>query len=95
VEHGFGVVITSVACDGLDESWLGELLTEQSLAKLIELSNKFRFNVDGEGGEYETLIVHGPHFSGSIKIEGEKQWLGRRGQYKINKISNSFDGFSS
>ena len=52
-------------------------------------------NVDGEGGEYETLVVYGPHFSGSIKIEGEKQWFGRRGHYKINKISNSFDGFSS
>jgi diphthamide synthase (EF-2-diphthine--ammonia ligase) len=65
------------------------------LTKLIELSNKFRFNVDGEGGEYETLIIYGPHFSGSIKIDGEKQWLGSRGQYKINKISNSFDGFSS
>ena len=65
------------------------------MAKLIELSEKFRFNVDGEGGEYETLVVYGPHLSGSIKIEGEKQWLGRRGHYKINKISNSFDGFSS
>ena len=95
VEHGFGVVVTSVACDGLDESWLGETLTKQSLSKLIELSKKFRFNVDGEGGEYETLVVYGPHFSGLIKIEGEKQWLGRRGHYKINKISNSFDGFSS
>ena len=95
VEHGFGVVITSVACDGLDESWLGETLTKHSLAKLIELSEKFRFNVDGEGGEYETLVVYGPHLSGSIKIEGEKQWLGRRGHYIINKISNSFDGISS
>ena len=95
VEHGFGVVITSVACDGLDESWLGEILTERSLETLIDLSNKFRFNVDGEGGEYETLVVYGPHFSGSIKIEGEKQWFGRRGHYKINKFSNSFDGFSS
>ncbi len=95
VEHGFGVVITSVACDGLDQSWLGETLTKKSLDKLIQLSKKFRFNVDGEGGEYETLVVYGPHLSGSIKIEGEKQWSGRRGHYKINNISNSFDGFSS
>jgi predicted ATP pyrophosphatase (TIGR00289 family) len=94
VEHGFGVVITSVACDGLDESWLGETLTKQSLAKLIDLSDKFRFNVDGEGGEYETLVVHGPHFTGSIQLEGEKHWLGRRGHFQINKISNSLDGFS-
>ena len=95
IEHGFGVVITSVACDGLDESWLGETLTKQSLAKLIDLSDKFRFNVDGEGGEYETLVVHGPHFTGSIQLEGEKRWQGRRGHFQINKISNSLDGISS
>jgi len=95
VSNGFEVMLTSVSCDGLDESWLGQILTEKSLAKLEQKAEQFRFNVDGEGGEYETLVVYGPHLSGSIKIEGEKQWLGRRGHYKINKISNSFDGFSS
>ena len=95
VSNGFEVMLTSVSCDGLDESWLGQILTEKSLAKLEQKAEQFRFNVDGEGGEYETLVVYGPHLSGAIKIEGEKQWLGRRGHYKINKISNSFDGISS
>ena len=87
VANGFGVMITSVACDGLDESWLGKILDEGSLSKLIDLSSKFRFNVDGEGGEYETLVVSGPHFEGKIKIDGMSQWSGTRGEFHITNIT--------
>ena len=62
VSNGFEVMLTSVSCDGLDESWLGHILTEKSLAKLEQKAEQFRFNVDGEGGEYETLVVGGPHY---------------------------------
>ena len=87
VANGFGVMITSVACDGLDESWLGKILDEDSLSSLIDLSSKFRFNVDGEGGEYETLVVSGPHFEGKIKIDGMSQWSGTRGEFHITNIT--------
>ena len=87
VANGFGVMITSVACDGLDESWLGKILDEDSLSSLIDLSSKFRFNVDGEGGEYETLVVSGPHFEGKIKIDGASQWSGTRGEFHITNIT--------
>ena len=87
VANGFGVMITSVACDGLDESWLGKILDEESLKRLIALSSKFRFNVDGEGGEYETLVVNGPHFEGQIKIDGMSQWSGIRGEFRITDIT--------
>ena len=87
VTNGFGVMITSVACDGLDESWLGKILDEGSLSKLIDLSSKFRFNVDGEGGEYETLVVSGPHFEGEIKIDGMSRWSGTRGEFHITNIT--------
>ena len=87
VANGFGVMITSVACDGLDESWLGKILDEGSLSKLIDLSSKFRFNVDGEGGEYETLVVSGPHFEGDIKIDGMSRWSGTRGEFHITNIT--------
>ena len=87
VANGFGVMITSVACDGLDESWLGKILDEESLKRLITLSSKFRFNVDGEGGEYETLGVNGPHFEGQIEIDGMSQWSGIRGEFRITDIT--------
>ena len=89
VKHGFGVMITSVACDGLDQVWIGKILDEESLESIIKLSKKYRFNVDGEGGEYETLVVHGPHFDGQIVVTGTPKWHGRRGELIISDISSS------
>ena len=91
VANGFGVMITSVACEGLDQSWLGKILDNQSLDELIGLSNYHRFNVDGEGGEYETIVVSGPHFTGSLVIDGQINWYGRRGELSIDSVSVSLD----
>ena len=87
VSNGFGVMITSVACEGLTEKWIGHILTEDSLIEMEELSERFRFNVDGEGGEYETIVVSGPHFDGLLEISGETSWDGRRGELKIDSVS--------
>ena len=66
IEHGFDVRIVSVSCEGLDESWLGEKISKESLEKLIDLSEKYRFNLDGEGGEFETITLNAPHFEKAI-----------------------------
>ena len=95
VEHGFGVIITSVSCDGLDDNWLGRVIDSKCINELINLSNKYRFNVDGEGGEYETLVVSGPHMDGNISVEGNKKWQGNRGYFEISDISVLVDGLSS
>ena len=91
VENGFGVVITSVACEGLDASWIGKTLDNDSIKSLIELSKIHRFNVDGEGGEYETLVTYGPHFVGKITIDGEVKWFGQRGELEIKSFATSLD----
>ena len=88
VKHGFGVMITSVSCEGLDQDWIGKILDEDSLNLLIKLSAKYRFNVDGEGGEYETLVVYGPHFDGQIVVKGFPKWYGWRGELLISEISS-------
>ena len=89
--NGFGVMITSVACEGLDQSWIGKILDNQSLDELIKLSNYHRFNVDGEGGEYETIVVSGPHFTGKLVIDGQVNWYGRRGELSIDSVSVSLN----
>jgi diphthine-ammonia ligase len=38
IDHGFDVRIVSVSSEGLDESWLGEKITKESLDKLKKLS---------------------------------------------------------
>ena len=71
-----------------DEEWIGKILDEDSLELIIQLSEKYRFNVDGEGGEYETLVVYGPHFDGKIVVTGSTMWHGIRGELQISNISS-------
>jgi len=69
IKDGFHAVIVSVSADGLDESWLGKEINSENLAKLIELSKKYRFNLGFEGGEAETAVLDGPDFKYKLKIE--------------------------
>jgi len=57
---GFSVVLSSIAADGLDKSWLGRILTEQDINRLVELHKKKGLNPAGEGGEFESLVLDGP-----------------------------------
>jgi len=79
VGNGFKVMITGVSTEGLDSDWLGCVLTEESLHELSLIASKYRFHVDGEGGEYETLVIAGPHMKGELEIDFEKHWDGVRG----------------
>ena len=90
VEDGFEMMITSVSCDGLDESWIGKLIDRENLVKLSNISQKYRFSIDGEGGEFETSVVNAPHFKSKISIEGKKIWNKGRGYFQITslKINN-------
>jgi asparagine synthase (glutamine-hydrolysing) len=56
VREGFEVEIVDVAARGLDDSWVGKVLDEDSVEKLIELSKEYGFHAAGEGGEYETMV---------------------------------------
>jgi len=86
VEAGFEIMLTSVSCEGLDSTWLGHVLTASSLKNLHELANRHRFNVDGEGGEYETFVLGGPIWSRTLKASGEQQYTASRGVYTIHSV---------
>ncbi len=87
VDHGFEIMITSVSCEGLDESWIGSVLTTKSLDLLEQRSKAFRFNVDGEGGEYETLVIAGPHLGGRLHVQGTVHWDGTRGTFEFDDVT--------
>ena len=84
IEHGFDVRIVSVSTDGLGEEWLGKKITQQSLEELTRISNIFRFNLDGEGGEFETIVVDAPHMSQRIAVSGHSNWKGNRGSWILD-----------
>ena len=59
----------------------------KSLDLLEQRSKAFRFNVDGEGGEYETLVVAGPHLGGRLQCKGTVQWDGTRGTFEFDDVT--------
>ena len=85
IDFGFEVMITGVSCEGLDDSWLGKVLCSESYQELRILSEKYRFNVDGEGGEYETFVTHAPFMKNKIDLNYEKIWDGVRGHLEFKK----------
>ena len=84
VEHGFKIMLTGISAEGLDERWLGHVLTPNSIEELNQLSKQYRFNVEGEGGEYETLVLSGPHHEGVIEVDTTSHWDGVRGMLTIH-----------
>jgi len=84
VEHGFEVMFVSISADGLGEEWLGSTLDKSSLEKLESLSRQHRFNLDGEGGEFETVVLSSPCMSRRIECITESLWEGSRGTLTIH-----------
>jgi asparagine synthase (glutamine-hydrolysing) len=84
----FRVILTKVAANGLDQSWLGKELSRSDWDKLLELSGKYGFNPAGEGGEYETFVLDAPHFKKRIDIErATVSALGDSATFTIQKAS--------
>ena len=84
--------MSTVSSDGLDDSWLGKTLSKLDVDTLKQLSKKFGFNLNFEGGEAETFVINCPLFSNSIKINKyEKSWDGYRGRFEIVDAELNYD----
>jgi asparagine synthase (glutamine-hydrolysing) len=72
IDAGFEFIMTRVAAEGLDRSWLGRIITHKDVDRLAALNRKLGLNIAGEGGEFETLVLDGPIFTKSIEIKGSR-----------------------
>lgn len=84
VHAGFKIMIVGVYAEGLGREWLGRIIDENCLQELHTIARKYKINVSGEGGEYETLVVDGPIFSKSLEIEEYTiSWDGCSGTFQV------------
>lgn len=80
----FTIIIVSVSAMGLDCSWLGKKLNQNNLNELRELSLKYGFNLNFEGGEAETFVTDCPLYSKKIEIKNwVTHWFDDRGIFEI------------
>lgn len=86
IETGFEVRIVAVAADGLDRAWLGRRFDGEALADLVELHDRTGVHPLGEGGEFETLVLDGPHMKAALSVEATRRWDGVRGHLEIRNI---------
>lgn len=84
VSAGFEIIFVSVSVQGLDEMWLGRKIDEKCVEDLINLHKKYKINISGEGGEFETLVLNGPNFYKKLVIQDfEVIWEKNSGILKI------------
>jgi len=69
VKDNFEFIMTKVAAEGIDKTWLNKKIDNETINKLVKLNKKTRINIAGEGGEFETLVLDCPLFKGKISIK--------------------------
>lgn len=83
IDGGLDIRVVAVAAAGLDRSWLGRRIDHEARFALRELQAEHGIHLLGEGGEYETLVVDGPHMDRALRFEAAEEWDGTRGHLSI------------
>lgn len=65
---GAKIVITCVMKRFFDQSWLGRRIDAKALVELGEIAERHGIDPCGEGGEYHTMVLDSPKFSGEIEM---------------------------
>jgi len=67
--NGFTFVLSAVAAEGLDKSWLNRVIMLDDVKVLQKLHEKNKIGIAGEGGEFESIVLDCPLFKRRIIIE--------------------------
>ena len=68
IQNKFKTIITGVFAYPLDESWLGKEINQEIINELKKINQKYKVNLAGEGGEFETFVLNCPLFKRKLKI---------------------------
>jgi len=86
IDLKFEVIIVGVYAYGFDQSWLGRKIDSTTLKNLVELNQKYKISLVGEGGEYETLVLDAPFFKKKIKVlSTERIWENNSGYLLVKE----------
>ncbi|MFC2133896.1 diphthine--ammonia ligase, partial [Bacteroidota bacterium] len=85
INNNFEFILTSVAADGLDKSWLGRIITEEDVDALVKLNERIGINIAFEGGEAESLVLDCPMFEKKLIIKKSEKVMENKytGRLKI------------
>lgn len=72
IKNKFEVIISGVAAYPLDSKWIGRKIDKKFIEEIKVLSEKFKINPAGEGGEFESLVVGCPLFKKKLEVKLKK-----------------------
>ena len=72
IKNKFEVIISGVAAYPLDEKWIGREINKKYIGEVGVLSEEYKINPAGEGGEFESLVVNCPLFKKRLNIKLKK-----------------------
>ncbi len=72
LDNNFRFIFDKIAAYGLTKEWLGKTITNQDFIKLKEITKKYKINIAGEGGEFESVVLDSPLFNKKINIIEKK-----------------------
>lgn len=83
---GWDVRMVGVSAEGLGPELLGVRWDEQFVQDLAARSARFRLDVDGEGGEYETVVLRAPGWTARIEpVRSRVAWHRDRGTWVVEE----------
>lgn len=87
INKDYEIILSSIAAEGLDSSWLGRRLVEKDIDKLVKMNAKTGINIAFEGGEAESLVLDAPLFKKRIVIEDSETIMEneRTGRFVVKK----------
>jgi diphthine-ammonia ligase len=86
IKDGYEIIFVGVSAEGLGQSWLGRHLDEKAITELLKIQERYAINIDGEGGEYETMVLDAPHYKQKVVIDiSETSWLRDSGHLVVHK----------
>ena len=81
IKNKFKIIIVGVFAYPLDKSWLGREINQKVVNELKKINQKYKINLAGEGGEFETFVLNCPLFKKELNIinkeissTGENSW---------------------
>ncbi len=72
IKNKFKTILTGIFAYPLNESWLGKEINQQFINELKKINQKYKINLTGEGGEFETFVLNCPLFKKELKIFNKK-----------------------
>lgn len=80
-------IITGVAAEPLDATWLGRNIDSESVKELVALESEYGINPAGEGGEIESFVLDAPLFKRSIRlVDSTKHYSNFAGRLEIKEM---------